>query len=45
MKRAAVVAGCRTPFAKSGSLLKDLTAVDLGKAAVRELVARTGVKG
>ena len=45
MKRAAVVAGCRTPFAKSGSLLKDLTAVDLGKAAVRELVARSGIKG
>ncbi|GMR11841.1 MAG: acetyl-CoA C-acyltransferase FadI [Gemmatimonadota bacterium] len=45
MKRAAVVAGCRTPFAKSGTLLKNLTAIDLGKAAVRELVARTGIKG
>ncbi len=45
MKRAAVVAGCRTPFAKSGSLLKNLTAVDLGKSAVSELIARTGIKG
>ena len=45
MKRAAVVAGCRTPFAKSGTLLKNLTAIDLGKAAVREIVARTGIKG
>ncbi len=45
MKRAAVVAGCRTPFAKSGTVLKDLTAIDLGKLAVRELVARTGIKG
>jgi len=45
MKRAAIVAGCRTPFARSGTLLKDLTAIDLGKTAVRELVARTGIKG
>ncbi len=45
MKRAAVVAGCRTPFAKSGTVLKDLTAIDLGKLAVRELVARTGING
>lgn len=45
MRRAAIVAGCRTPFAKSGTVLKDLTAIDLGKLAVRELVARTGIKG
>ncbi|MCH7563596.1 MAG: acetyl-CoA C-acyltransferase FadI [Gemmatimonadetes bacterium] len=45
MRRAAVVAGCRTPFAKSGTVLKDLTAIDLGKLAVRELVARSGIRG
>ncbi|MEE8146022.1 MAG: acetyl-CoA C-acyltransferase FadI, partial [Longimicrobiales bacterium] len=39
------VAGCRTPFAKSGTVLKDLTAIDLGKLAVRELVARSGIRG
>lgn len=45
MTRAAIVAGYRTPFARSGTLLKDLTAIELGKMAVRELVARSGVRG
>lgn len=45
MTRAAIVAGYRTPFARSGTLLKDLTAIELGKMAVRELVARSGVCG
>jgi acetyl-CoA acyltransferase len=44
MPRAAIVAGTRTPFARSGTLLKDLKAVDLGIIAVRELVARAGVR-
>jgi acetyl-CoA acyltransferase len=39
--RVAIVAGCRTPFAKSGTAYRDLTAVDLGKACVRELIERT----
>jgi acetyl-CoA acyltransferase len=42
-RRVAVIAGCRTPFARSGSVFKDLTAVDLGKAAVRELLERSEV--
>jgi acetyl-CoA acyltransferase len=41
--RVAIVAGCRTPFAKAGTVYRDLTAVDLAKACVRELVERTGV--
>ena len=35
------MAGCRTPFARSGSVYRDLTAVDLATAAVRELLERT----
>ncbi|HEX7088970.1 MAG TPA: acetyl-CoA C-acyltransferase FadI [Longimicrobiales bacterium] len=36
----AIVAGCRTPFAKAGTLFRDLTAIDLGTLAVRELINR-----
>jgi len=43
--RTAIVAGCRTPFMKSGTLFQDLTAIDLGKAAVRELLARIEITG
>jgi len=39
-RRVAIVEGCRTPFAKSGSDFKDLSSVELGKIAVRELIAR-----
>jgi acetyl-CoA acyltransferase len=41
--RVALVAGCRTPFAKAGGPYRDLTAVDLGRACVRELVERSEV--
>ena len=41
--RTAIVSGVRTPFARSGSVLADQTAIELGKVAVRELVARSGV--
>jgi acetyl-CoA acyltransferase len=41
--RVAILAGCRTPFAKAGTAYRDLTAVDLAKACVRELVERTDV--
>ncbi len=41
--RVAVIAGCRTPFARSGTLLRDLSAVELGKACVRELLERSEV--
>jgi acetyl-CoA acyltransferase len=41
--RVAIVAGCRTPFARSGSAFRELSAVDLGVACVRELVERTEI--
>lgn len=42
-RRVAIIAGVRTPFAKAGSELKHLSAIDLGKLAVSELVHRSGV--
>jgi acetyl-CoA acyltransferase len=42
--RVAIVAGVRTAFAKQASVYKDLTALDLGKLAVAELLQRTSVK-
>ena len=42
-RRAAVVAGLRTPFVKAGTDFKDLSAVDLGAAVVNELVVRSGI--
>jgi acetyl-CoA acyltransferase len=44
-RRVAIVAGLRTPFAKSGTILKDLSAQDLGSAVVTELLAREGLRG
>ena len=43
--KTAVVAGCRTPFARSGTSLAGLTAVELGKLAVRDALARAYVRG
>lgn len=43
MTRTAVVAGCRTPFARAGTHFEGLTAIDLGRHAVRELLAQAGV--
>lgn len=40
-RRVAIVEGCRTPFAKSGTAFRNLSAVELGKVAVRELISRT----
>lgn len=42
-RRVAIVDGCRTPFARSGSDFRKLSAIDLGKVAVRELVNRTNL--
>jgi len=42
-RRVAIIAGVRTPFAKAGTALKRLSAIDLGKMAVSELVHRSGV--
>ena len=43
MRRAAIVCGCRTPFAKAGTLFRDLSAVELAKLATRELLARSEI--
>jgi len=37
-----IVAGARTPFAKAGDRLRRVTATQLGVAAVREAIARSG---
>ena len=44
-RRVAVIAGCRTPFCKSGTALKNARAVDLARFAARELVERTNIDG
>jgi len=41
--RVAIVGGVRTPFVKSGTLFAGLSAVDLGRLVVSELMARTAV--
>ncbi|HEX6177169.1 MAG TPA: acetyl-CoA C-acyltransferase FadI [Thermoanaerobaculia bacterium] len=41
--RVAVIRGVRTPFAKSGTHYARLTALDLGKFAVTELMERSGI--
>ena len=42
-RRVAIVAGLRTPFAKSGTTLKSLSAIDLGRRCVAELIQRTEI--
>jgi acetyl-CoA acyltransferase len=44
-RRVAIVDGLRTPFAKSGTVLKDLTTLQLGSAVVTELLQRSGIEG
>ncbi len=44
-RRVAVVAGCRTPFCKAGTALKDVRAVDLARHAARELLHRAELDG
>lgn len=41
--RVAVIDGCRTPFCKAGTDLRDMDVVDLAGVAVAELVARVGI--
>ena len=41
--RVAVIRGLRTPFAKSGTHYAHLSALDLGKLVVTELVQRSGI--
>ena len=40
-----VVAGCRTPFAKAGTVFRDTTASDLARHCTRELLYRTELRG
>jgi acetyl-CoA acyltransferase len=42
-RRVAIVAGLRTPFVKSGTAFKDLSALELGKQVVSELVQRAEI--
>jgi acetyl-CoA acyltransferase len=41
--RVAIVDGCRTPFAKAGTVLQDMDVVDLAGVAAGELVTRTAI--
>jgi len=44
-RRVAIIAGVRTPFAKSGTTLKNVSAIELGKHCVAELIQRTEIDG
>jgi acetyl-CoA acyltransferase len=44
-RRVAIVAGVRTPFTKAGTVLKSISAIDLGKLCVAELLQRTNLDG
>jgi acetyl-CoA acyltransferase len=41
--KTAIVAGCRTAFVRSSTVFADLTAIELGKVAVRDALARSGL--
>lgn len=44
-RRVAIVAGVRTPFARAGTVLRALSAIELGRLAVSELLQRTELDG
>jgi acetyl-CoA acyltransferase len=44
-RRVAIIAGVRTPFARSGTTLKGFSAIELGKHCVAELIQRTEIDG
>jgi len=44
-KRVAIVAGVRTPFEKAGTLFRNMTAIELGRAVVAELLQRSALDG
>ncbi len=44
-RRVAIVAGCRTPFCRAGTALKDVRAVDLARFVARELLERSEIAG
>jgi acetyl-CoA acyltransferase len=43
--KTAIVAGVRTPFSKAGTDLRDMSAAELGRVSVREVLARAGIDG
>ncbi len=43
--RPVVVSGLRTPFARSGTVFRDVSAVDLARRATQELLERTALDG
>ena len=43
-RRVAIVAGVRTPFARAGTAFKHLSAIELGKLCVSELIQRTDLE-
>lgn len=45
MSSSVIVAGARTPTGKFGSAFRDVSAVDLGAAAIREALERAGASG
>lgn len=45
LRRVAIVDGLRTPFAKSGTALRDQSTLDLASSVVAELLARSGLDG
>ena len=43
MKDIVIIEGFRTPYARAGTALKDVPAVDLGAAVVKEVIVRTAI--
>ena len=44
-RRPAIIAGLRTPFARSGTVFRDVSAVQLARRATQELLLRTALDG
>ena len=44
-RRVAIVAGVRTPFTRAGSAFKSISAIELGKLCVAELIQRSNLSG
>ena len=44
-RRVAIVAGVRTPFTRAGTVLRSLSAIELGRLCVSELLERTELEG
>jgi acetyl-CoA acyltransferase len=44
-RRVAVVAGVRTPFTRAGTVFKSISAIDLGRTVVAELIQRSNLDG